>query len=50
MMARSMTFRSSRMVPSSRTAEVDFPRRASHCFVDKLLEELREGIRALSGR
>jgi len=43
-----MTFRSLRSCPAIRTAEVDSRRRASHAFVDKLFEELRERIRALS--
>jgi hypothetical protein len=43
-----MTFCSSRGLPGTRTAEVDSRRRASHAFVDKRLEELREGMRTLS--
>jgi hypothetical protein len=40
--ACSMTFCSSEMY-----CEVDSRRRASHAFVDNILEELREGVRAL---
>jgi hypothetical protein len=41
-MARSMTFCSSRMLHSIRTAEVDSRRRRELAFVDKILQELRE--------
>jgi hypothetical protein len=35
-----------RFRPATRTFEVDSRRRASNAVVDKLFEELREGIRA----
>jgi hypothetical protein len=45
-----MGFFSSRMLPPTRTGEVDSCRRASHAFVDKLFGKLHEGIsRAVRG-